>query len=394
MLSDSEIEALYRLQESDRVERKASFSDPEKVRQAICAFANDFANHRLPGAIFVGQNDDLSTSNLEITDRLLLNLSHIRNDGRIIPFPVMSVERKVIDGTPVAVVLVAPSNRPPVRLDGRTWIRVGPRRATATVEEERRLTERQIWANLPFDSRPFHGTNVDDLNIDQFEKEFVPSAFSRKINDENGRTTVEKLRALRLISPDNIPTSAALLLLAKDPRAYLPGAYIQFLRINGRSLTDPIVDQKELSGTVPDQVRQIDELIKLNIQTSARMDGGLRQERSDYPISALEQLIRNAMLHRNYENSHAPCKIYWFEDRVEIHNSGGLFGDVTPETIWRGVTAYRNPLLAEGLKALGIVERFGFGIAKVRDALQKNENPEIETEFVQTAVVFIVRRQA
>lgn len=393
MLSDAEIERLFDLKESDRVERKASYTDPDKVRQAICAFANDFADHRLPGVIFVGQKDDLSPSGLTIDDSLLLKLSYIRNEGRIIPFPVMTVNQKTIRGAEVAVIQIAPSDRPPVRLDGRTWIRVGPRRATATVEEERRLTERQLWANLPFDARPFSGATIADLDLARFEREYVPAAFSREINDENGRSTEEKLRALRLIAPDNTPTAAALLLLAPDPRAFMPGAYIQFLRVNGTELFDEITDQKELSGTIPDQVRQIDEIVNINNRTGAVIGGLRRQESSDYPIAALEQLVRNALLHRNYEHSHAPCRVYWFNDRIEIHNAGGLFGEVTPETIWQGVTSYRNPLLAEGLKSLGVVERFGFGIAKTKISLERNQNPNLETVFAQTAVVFIVKRR-
>jgi ATP-dependent DNA helicase RecG len=62
---------------------------------------------------------------------LLKTLGVLRSDGKVLPFPLMTVARHVIDGCTVAAIVVTPSTQPPVRLDGRCWIRVGPRRGTA-----------------------------------------------------------------------------------------------------------------------------------------------------------------------------------------------------------------------------------------------------------------------
>jgi ATP-dependent DNA helicase RecG len=391
MLTDGEIVALFRDTESDRAERKRNFqAAADRIRQAICAYANDLPNYRQPGLVFIGQEDDGSCSGINIDDELLKTLGGLRSDGLILPFPVMSVTRREIDGCTVAVIEVAPSTQPPVRLDGRTWIRVGPRRAIATVEEERRLTEKQVWQNLTFDARPCVDASLDDLDLHRFESEYVPSATSPEIRRENGRSTEEKLRALRLISRDGRPTNAALLLLGKEPRQYLPGAYIQFLRLDGPELVDPILDQKEVGGTVPDQVRQIEELMRLNLRTTVAMGGAQRREQSDYPVEALEQLIRNALLHRTYDASTMPVKVYWYSNRIEIMNPGGLYGEVNSDTIWQNVTAYRNPLLAEGLKSLGVVERFGYGLVQARRAIETNSNPPLTTLFEPNYTLFKV----
>ena len=391
MLTPNEIAALFRDMEADRVERKRNFqTTADKVRQAICAYANDLPNHRLPGVVFIGQEDNGGCSGTNVDDELLQTLGGLRSEGLILPFPVMSVSRMEIDGCTVAVIEVSPSTQPPVRLDGRTWVRVGPRRAIATIEEERRLTEKQVWQNLTFDSRPCADASLDDLDLHRFETEYVPSATSPEIRRENGRSTEEKLRALRLISRDGRPTNAALLLLGKEHRQYLPGAYIQFLRLDGPELIDPIVDQKEIGGTVPDQVRQIEELMRLNLRTPAAIGGAQRREQPDYPVEALEQLIRNALLHRTYDSSTMPVKVYWYSNRIEIMNPGGLFGEVNPDTIWRNATAYRNPLLAEGLKLLGVVERFGYGLMLARRAVEANGNPPLITQFEANYTLFRV----
>ncbi len=281
-----------------------------------------------------------------------------------------------------------------LRIDGRSWVRVGPRRAMATVEEERLLAEKQRAQSRTFDARPCSDATLDDLDLLRFETEYVPSATSPEIQRQNGRSTDDKLRALRLRSADGHPSNAAILLVGRDPREFFPGAYVQFLRINGPELTDPILDQKEIGGTIADQVRQIEEVMRLNIRVGTVIGTGLRQERPDYPWASLQQLVRNALLHRTYEGSTTPIRVYWYQDRIEISNPGGLYGEVTPETIWQNATAYRNPALAEGLKILGVVERFGFGLVKAKQALQANGNPPLEFEFEPNFTLFRVRAAA
>ena len=86
-MDDSELEALLRDLESDRVERKSSLSDPTKVRETICAFANDLARHQKPGVVFIGVQDDGACANLAVHDKLLLDLASMRDDGRSPPSP-------------------------------------------------------------------------------------------------------------------------------------------------------------------------------------------------------------------------------------------------------------------------------------------------------------------
>jgi ATP-dependent DNA helicase RecG len=114
----------------------------------------------------------------------------------------------------------------------------------------------------------------------------------------------------------------------------------------------------------------------------------------DYPIVALQQLARNAVLHRNYEGTNAPARIYWFSDRVEILSPGGPFGQVTPTNFGNpGMTDYRNPHLAEVMKNLGYVQRFGIGIQVARRELERNGNPPLDFIVEDTHVLAIVRKQ-
>ena len=395
-MDDQELAALLGDLESDRVERKASISDGKKIRQAFCAFANDLPNHKKSGVLFVGVNDDGTCASLPITDELLLNLSNIRSEGKILPFPVLQVNKRILNGCELAVVIVEPSDAPPVRFDGRTHIRVGPRRATATPEEERRLNEKRRARDLPFDLRPFISASIDDLNLDVFQREYLTSALAPEVLDENQRSLTQKLTSLRFTTPEpnSRPTSLGILVAGKEPRQFIPGFYIQFVRFDGTELTDPIRDQKDISGSLIDLLRYVDEVLQANISTASDITAQpIEIKQPDYPIVALQQLVRNAVMHRSYEETNAPVRVYWFSDRIEIHSPGGLFGQVNRQNFGHGVTDYRNPHLAEAMKTLGYVQRFGIGIPTAQKELKKNRNPPAEFIVEDSNLAVVIRRQ-
>jgi ATP-dependent DNA helicase RecG len=395
MLTVSELESLLGDLESDRVERKESVSDNNRIKQAICAFANDLPDHQQPEVVFIGVRDNGTCANLPITDQLLLTLANMRSDGNIQPFPIMTVQKKLLDGCEVAVLEVQPAYNPPVRFNGRVWIRVGPRRATATADEERRLTEKRRVGDVSFDQQAMRGASLDDLDTDLFQRDYLPAAVSPEVLAENQRTLGQQLSSLRFLTRDGIPNAAAILTLGRDPRQWVPGAYVQFVRLDGTELTDAIRNQREISGPLPEAMRELDELLDVNISVSSDIISGATEiRRPDYPIVALQQLSRNAMLHRTYEGTNAPSRIYWFLDRIEIHSPGGPYGQVNEGNFGRpGVTDYRNPLLAEAMKTLGFVQRFGVGIQLARKELSKNGNPDVEFLVEPTAIVATVRRR-
>lgn len=399
MLGEQEITALAADLESFLVERKESFKPAKSaIEEAICAFANDLPGAGKPGILLIGVQDKTGqpADTFVVTDQLLLDITGIRSDGNILPFPVMTVYKATLTGRDIIVVEVQPSPDPPVRLRGRVCVRVGPRKGTATRDEERILNERRRGWDGPFDQRPVRGASFDELDLGLFQREFLPSAVAPEVLRENGRSIAEQLAALHLASPDGIPNVTGLLVLGRDPTTYLPGAYVQFLRIDGKELTDPIVDRKELTGPLPDVLRRMDEITNAHIHVATTVTGGSVEQRApDYPMSALQQLLRNAAIHRNYETSNAPIQWYWFSDRMEIHNPGGLYGRATQHTFGKpGGNDYRNPTVAAALYKLGFVQRFGMGIPLARKACADNGNPDPEFIFEPSGFAVIVRARS
>lgn len=390
MLSEAALLALKQAGESQRVELKPSTAQGQAIRRAICSFANDLTGGGEPGLILIGLEDDGGCAELGDLDAVQQKVANWAHGGDILPLPDVEIYRRDLEDCPIVVAEVRPHEEPPVRYQGQAWVRVGSTNRRATPEQERRLTERRRGGDRPFDHRPAAGTCLDDLDIDYFRREYLPNAVSAEVLEENHRTTGDQLRSLRLITNDE-PNYGAILVLGYDPAAHIPGAYVQFLRIEGAELADPIKDAKTLAGALPSVMAQLDELLDVHVQVAVDIEAAAReQRRPDYPVAALRQLVRNALIHRDYEATHAPVRVYWFNDRIEIHNPGGLYGQVTRENFGQGVTDYRNPLLAEAMHILGYVQRFGFGVPLARRHLRENGNPEPRFDFEATYVAVTV----
>jgi ATP-dependent DNA helicase RecG len=396
-MTDQELEELLGDLESDRSERKSSTADADKIRQAICAFANDLPGHDLPGVIFIGVDDNGNPTGLRITEKILIDLAAMRDDGRILPLPSMDVQKRVLKGHEFAVVIVHPSSAPPVHFKGTVWIRSGPRRGIASSDDERRLNEKRRFLDLSPDIRPVSSARLAELDELLFRRTYLPSAVSQDVLDQNQRDLEHLLIASKFAhpGPPACPTVLGLLAIGKSPTDWIPGAYLQFLRVDGEAIGDPVKDERELRGPLPDLLHELDDLIKINIQTSVDLTSGAVEIRApDYPVVAIQQIVRNAILHRSYENTNAPARLYWFSDRVEIQNPGGPFGQVTKQNFGTtGAYDYRNPNVAAVLKELGYVQRFGYGIATARRELAANKNPELDFQVDDSHVIAIIRRR-
>ncbi len=361
----------------------------------MCAFANDLPDHQRAGVIFVGVNDDGSCANQTFSEKSLREISNWRNEGKVQPIPSLIVSARTIDNCPVLVIQVMPSDIPPVRYEGRIKVGIGSTRTTASQADEIRLNEKRSARAKSFDSRGIAGLSSQDLDLTRFETDFLSAAVAPDILAANSRTTEQRLAGLRLIDQKGQPTPTAILVLGKTPQDVFPGAYVQALRINGKQLTDPISDQKVVTGTITDQVRELDLLARAWNRTRADMSGPVRKDYSDYPEVAIRQLLRNALMHRNYDMTNSPVRLSWYDDRIEILSPGGPFGIVTPKNFGsENLTDYRNPNLADAMKTLGIVERFGFGITAARQSCAANGNapPNFDARTTHVLARIQVRR--
>jgi ATP-dependent DNA helicase RecG len=236
------------------------------------------------------------------------------------------------------------------------------------------------------------GAQITDLDLARFRAEYLPSAFPPEILAENRRAEVDQLTALRLLTRNGAPTVTAMIVLGIEPRLWLAGAYVQFVRYDGAEVTDPIRAQKEISGTLTDQLREVDAILLGNISLASDFSNHREVRFPDYPIVALQELIRNAVIHRSYEGTNAPTRITWYTDRIEILSPGGPYGQVNADNFGQpNIADYRNPAIAEAAKILGFAQRFGMGISKAQAELRRNGNPPAAFVVLPTHVLVTVR---
>lgn len=374
-MTENEVKALIADLESDWIERTISIRD-DKLGPIVCAYANNFPNHQHPGFVLLGVKDDGTLAGMTWTDDELQSIGNIKSNGKVLPQPSIVVSSVFkLSGGDVVVVEVKPSTYPPVRFDGRCWIRIGPRKDKATQEEERILTERRASYAKTYDLVPALGATISDISIDLFKLSYLPLAIDKDTLTENGRSVEHQLASLRFYDlKENCPTNAGILVFGLNPEFFLPGSYIQYVKFSGNEMTDDVENEKKFSGALISLLSSIDDFIKNNIlkERPVRNDTFQEVPVRNYPYWALRELVMNAIMHRNYE-SNSPIYIYEFSDRIEIQNPGGLFGEATPQN-FPDASDYRNVVLAEALRIIGYVNKFNYGVKRAIFELKKNGN--------------------
>ena len=376
MITKEELEQLLPQLEQDRIEKTISRNDADKFGEAICSFANDLANHKQPGYLIVGVNDDGSRAGMEIDEQQLQTLLSFRTDGRIVPPPAMTVSRfEYADGA-VAVVEVQPHFLPPVRYKGKLCVRAGIRKGTANEAEERILTEKRSAFARSFDVLPCKGSTLEDISIELFKLRYLPSAIDAETLAENGRELKSQLASLKFYDiKEDCPTYAGILMFGTNPRFFIPGASVQYLKFTGEDEASDFEYEHRFEGDLTTQLGQMEGFIKANIVKMVLPALG-GEYVSSYPLRAIKEFLYNAVIHKDYQ-SNAPIKFYEFTDRIEISNAGGLFGKARPEN-FPNENDYRNPALSEAVKNLGFVNGFNVGVKAAIASLNKNGSPAPE----------------
>jgi ATP-dependent DNA helicase RecG len=378
--------------ESDRVEWKESARDGDEILRAICALANDLGNTGRTGFLAIGVDKRGRAIGTDTSDGALTKLSDRLRSTKILPHPSSSIEVAQHEGGKLVVIAIAPYAVPPVvKVDGVAWVRVGASTHRASEADLARLQERRPEARLPFDLRAFGGARLDDLDLQALRTEHAASLGVATSKDEYPELE-PWLRQREIIRRrDGVwePTAAGLLVYGVDPQSLLPGSIVEFTRYAGTSIEVAITSRKTITGRLPDQLDGIWIQLQANLASVATQTAGVRTPYApEYPLDALKELARNLVQHRMYEGTNAPSRVSWFDDRIEMTNPGGPFGQAS-EGEFGAHSDYRNPTITRLLVDLGYVERLGRGVQRVRALLAANGNPplEVETDGYTTVVV-------
>ena len=182
---------------------------------------------------------------------------------------------------------------------------------------------------------------------------------------------------------------AAVLLFGKKPQSLNSSAVVRCARFKGRDTHKGAVDDQQIEGTLLVQVLESEKFVVRNIRHGWRMKDFNRVEEPEYPLTAIREALRNAIVHRDY-SAPADTQVRIFDDRIEILNPGHLVKGLTVERIRRDHLSFRrNRLIDDAFYRARLIEKFGTGIGRMVDALTTAGLPE--PEFEDDGISFTVR---
>lgn len=257
-------------------------------------------------------------------------------------------------------------------LDGRYLGRQGVQTNPLSARNLRALlVERgavQFESHIPPDATL---ADLDPHQIDAYQARVIASGLLP--GDLTWEELLLRRGCLKRVEGTLQPTYAALLLFGRYPQQWLPNATILAGRFSGYTLADEYIKQ-DITGTLPDQLRQAEAFVHSNLRSVVRMVGLTHQEAPEYPLEAVRELLVNAVAHRDYNLQGDNIHLFIFADRLEVQSPGGLPGPVTLNNLLDARFA-RNAVITQVLSDLGFVERLGYGLDRVIESLQKSRLP-------------------
>lgn len=190
-----------------------------------------------------------------------------------------------------------------------------------------------------------------------------------------------EIKELMSITRMGAVTLNACMLFCPYPQAYFPQLCIMAVVIPGRDMGDVneygarFTDNRRIEGSIPQMLEGALLFMKRNMKKMTIINArtGQREDRTEYPVTAVREAVLNALVHRDYSmhTEGMPIQIRMFEDRLEIRNPGGIYGRLRVDQLGKVQPDTRNPVLAAALEVLGVTKNRYSGIPTMRRELRE-----------------------
>jgi ATP-dependent DNA helicase RecG len=352
-----ELRAILRGGEDSRHQFKKMIANPDSLAGELVAFSNGAG-----GMMLVGVNDDGSIAGLTDEEVRSFNqlLSNTASQG--IQPAINPVTENVSTEQGLVVVVTVPQglNKPYQDKKGVFWVKSGADKRKATSREE---IQRLFQASnlLHADTMPVLGTTLSDLDIDYF-RDFFQKKYARSL--ENMDLPLQALLKNMNLLQEECLNVCGVLLFSNQPQYRLPAFIVKARATNAVDLsTTSYTDEREITGKLADVFEQTVSFIINNLHHVQGDQGFNSIGQPEIPRESIEELVANALIHRDYFIS-APVRVFVFADRVEIISPGHLPNNLTVENIKAGNSNFRNPVIATFATALIPYSGIGSGIIR------------------------------
>ena len=408
---------LNREKESSFIEYKKNEDKLGSVLKTICAYANNYMDNDY-SYIFIGVeeiNDNenkaiptlpihgIKPGKMEIVKNKLLNLK-----SYLYPKINYEVIYNNLDGIDYVFVVVPRQLGGPFNVSEKAekeffvkpgrYVRLEAESRLAKVNEEYDLLRK--FANYHFSTMINEDATIDDLDLSLL-REYLEKTSERSINDSISKTEICK--SLKLLDDDDKHVNnLALLMFSQKPDKFIENAYVELIAdINGDKKK---MDSKIFKGPIWKQYNAIVEYINdqfLNSIVIRDENEALNRRVYNYPFTAIEELVANAVVHNNYEN-HKAIQIYILDKYISIVNYNKPLppvsvADLNSKSLFIEKD-FANPAIRKMFKELGIIESYGTGVGEAKLALSKNGSPnlmykEFDNDVDITSVVIPINEE-
>jgi ATP-dependent DNA helicase RecG len=365
--------------EDSRTQFKQSqdVTNAKSLAGEMVAFANSKG-----GRILIGVDDTGSIIGLSPDDIRRIN-QLISNTATDCVRPSINPETENISvGVLLVMVVTVPEgiSKPYADNDGVFWVKSGAdkRRVTSREEVQRMLQSADL---VNADEVPVEGTTSGDIDLQHFGA-FFEKQYGEQLDnmlDKAGISLGQLLNNLGLAREATL-NLAGVMLFGRNPQRHRPAFVIKAVSFVGNDPAgDKYRDSQDIEGCLRDLYKGTISFLTRNLRRLQDEKGFNTEGDLEVPPAALEELVVNMLLHRDYFIS-APWRVMLFDDRIELISPGALPNNITVENIRNGVSVIRNPLIASFATKGNELPYRGIGTG-IRRALAAVPDLELESDY-------------
>ena len=367
--------------EHQAIEWKESWHD--EYLEWICGYANAYG-----GTLYIGKNDNGDVVGISDKDSRKL-LEVIPN--KITDTMGIVADVNLLDEGDLQYIEIIVEKYPSlISYHGKYFYRSGSTMRTITGKEMDK-------ALLKSQGRTWDGMPIPKLKVEDLKREAIELFKEKAVR--RGRLTPEEtavedailLDNLHLFDEDGYLIRAAMLAFYKDPEKWVTGAYVKIGYFD-QSDAD-LRYQDEVHGSLIEQVdKTVDLVYTKYMKALITYEGIQRVEQFMFHQDAFREILLNAIVHKDYSACN-PIQISVYEDKIYIWNDGempeGL--DSTDKLFMKHSSKPYNPKLANVFFMSGMIEAWGRGFDKIKEACARYDGPLPEYNISKSGVMVLCK---
>lgn len=383
MLSEeliSIVENIKRIKaEKQNIEVKAAFNGcPKRLYDTL----SSFSNQENGGILLFGLDESKDFEIVGVYDIQDLQKKVTEQCNQMIPpvkavFTVAEIGDKLICSAEIPAINIVerPCYYSGAGITKGSYIRVG--------DADMPMTDYEIYSYEAF-RRHQHDDirGVENADFSYLDKNKLDYYMTQMKLNRPGFDRLNPQQAFEMAAVTNSgkPTLAAVMNFGLYPQGFFQQLAITAVVVPGEELgavtssDERFVDNKRIDGTLKDMLQDAMAFCIRNIKTRTIINKitGQREDKTEYPLQAVREIVLNALIHRDYSHftEGTPIQILFFNNRLEVHSPGGLYGRLSVEDLGKVRPDLRNPALATMFEFMLNTENRYSGIPTIRREMQ------------------------